>query len=325
MAAVFGICQWFHFRRYRQVEGTIEALAELGVRHLRTGISWADYHRTGGTSWYDWLMATLSEAGLDVLLSVWHTPPSISMDPQRGSTAVPPARTRDYADFVDTVIGRWGHRFGALEIWNEPNNPFKWDRRYDPDYTRFAALVWDAAHWARTRGKLTVLGGVTHLDRAFATRMAELRVVDAVDIGALHVFPEMWEPHASDWDHPDHWFGWEHRIEEHARWYGPRVWVTETGFATEGKQPRRSGERRQVELLQEALEAPVERLYWYGLFDLDPLLPAIEESNGGTREEPEYHMGLIRFHPRYRIRGYEKPAYELLRARAALQPIGAGS
>jgi CDP-paratose 2-epimerase len=325
LADTFGICQWFHFRRYRQVEATIEGLAELGVRHLRTGISWADYHRPGGVEWYDWQMRALSEAGLAVLLSVWHTPPSISLDPARRSTAVPPAHTRDFADFIDTIIERWDDQFDALELWNEPNNPYKWDPRYDPDHTRFATLIRDAAHWARVRGKPTVLGGVTHLDRTFAGRMSELGVVDMVDVVACHSFPEMWEPHATDWDHPDHWFGWEHRVEEHECWYGPRVWVTETGFATSGKTPGVPREELQVELLQAALQAPVERLYWYGLLDLDPALVAIEESNGGPREEPEYHMGLIRFNPRYRLSGHEKPAYEFLRARAAVEAVGADS
>lgn len=303
----------------------MEALAELGIRHLRTGISWADYHRPGGVSWYDWQMDALFEAGLEVLFSVWHTPPSISLDPVRRSTCVPPVRTRDYADFLDTIIARWGGRFHAIEIWNEPNNPYKWDRRYDPDYTRFAALVRDAANWAGKRGKLTVLGGVTHLDHRFARCMAEHGVPDMVDVVGLHPFPDMWEPHATDWDHPDHWFGWAHRIEAHRRLYGPRIWVTETGFATRGKQPGVHRERRQVELLRNALRVGAERLYWYSLFDLDPRLVAIEESNGGPREEPEYHMGLIRFNPRFQLRGYEKPAYRFLRAQMASPPVGLDS
>src|SRR4051794_9426471 len=73
-----GVCQWFHFQDHQAVERAVDALAELNVRHLRTGISWADYFRPGGKQWYDWQMARLRESGLEILLSIWHTPPSIS-------------------------------------------------------------------------------------------------------------------------------------------------------------------------------------------------------------------------------------------------------
>lgn len=314
MAEVIGICQWFHFGEHRQVEATVEALADLEVRHLRTGISWADYHRTGGIAWYDWQMRTLADAGIDLLMSVWHTPPSISLDPERGSTAVPPRRTRDYADFLDTIIDRWGDCFDDLELWNEPNNPYKWNPQYDPDHRLFASLIEDSAYWAAERGKRTVLGGVTHLDHEFADRMVGYGVHERVDIVGVHAFPDMWEPAATDWDHPDHWFGWEHRIETLSRAYDRPVWVTEVGLATVRKDGGPSREELQETNLLAAMEAPVERLYWYSMFDLDPKYLAIEEQNGGPREEAEYHMGLIRFDPDYRIDGREKPAYHALKA-----------
>ena len=34
-----GICQWFHYEAYDDVLVAIETLQELGVKHLRTGIS----------------------------------------------------------------------------------------------------------------------------------------------------------------------------------------------------------------------------------------------------------------------------------------------
>lgn len=32
----------------------------------------------GGKKWYDWQMKALAEAGVEVLLSMWHTPPSVT-------------------------------------------------------------------------------------------------------------------------------------------------------------------------------------------------------------------------------------------------------
>src|ERR687885_499579 len=41
-----GICQWFHFEDYRLDEG-VRWLRKLGVKYLRTGLSWADSYRPG--------------------------------------------------------------------------------------------------------------------------------------------------------------------------------------------------------------------------------------------------------------------------------------
>ncbi len=77
----FGVCQWFHYEDRAGVDQALELIAELGVRHLRTGISWADYLRPGGKNWYDWQMDRLRQSGVEILLSVWHTPPSLGEQP----------------------------------------------------------------------------------------------------------------------------------------------------------------------------------------------------------------------------------------------------
>src|SRR3546814_11388815 len=47
-----GICQWFHFEDHR-LDDAVRWLRRLGVRHLRTGLSWADSFRTGALAWLD--------------------------------------------------------------------------------------------------------------------------------------------------------------------------------------------------------------------------------------------------------------------------------
>ena len=318
----FGVCQWFHHEDFRLLEATVHALEELGVRHLRTGISWADWHRQDGPSWYEWQMAALAETDLEVLVSVWHTPPSITLDPARGLASIPPQRTRDFADFIDTVIQQYGDGFTHIELWNEPNNPYKWDRSYDPDYARFSEMIRDAASWTRDCGKVPVLGGLTLLDYDFVETMKRHGVLDEVEIVGIHAFPGMWEPHATSWDVPEHWYGWEHRISELSRAADDLpIWVTETGLATYDKATDRPGrEALQAERLEESLEAPAERVYWYTLFDLPPARVAIEEANEGPREEAEYHMGLLRSDRDFRIEGNRKEAYHRLRERLRPAP-----
>jgi CDP-paratose 2-epimerase len=300
IGARLGVCQWFHYEDEAGLRRAMDLLEELGVRHLRTGISWADFVRPGGQRWYDRQMAALGETGLEILLSVWHTPPSIS---EGGRCSAPPRRLRDYADFLDLVITRYGHAFSTLELWNEPNNRYKWDfAAFDPEWRKFAAMVIDAGYWCRARGVATCLGGISPADPHWVALMAERGVLEHVDVVAFHAFPCMWWPDAPCWDWSTHWQGWDHKVEmirEQSR--GKAVWVTETGLATwELSMGAPARHEAQVEMLMAAAQAPAERIYWYSLVDLDPAREAIE---GFHVDENEYHMGLV-MHG-----GEKKPAY----------------
>lgn len=288
----FGICQWFHYEDDESLDRAVELLHELGIRHLRTGISWADYYRPGGRAWYDRQMAALREAGLEVLLSVWHTPPSIA---EGGRCNTPPRRLRDYADFIDLVIERYGESFSTLELWNEPNNKYKWDfENFDSDWAKFGRMIVDAAHWAKCRGVRTCLGGMIPVDREWLALMARHGVLEHIDIVAIHAFPEMWWGDAPCWDWHDQWNGWEAKIAGIRGTAGGRpIWVTETGLATCDLECRRPARHdAQVQKLEEAAHAPAERVYWYSLIDLDPEREAIE---GFHVDENEYHLGLVTF------------------------------
>jgi len=283
-----GICQWFHYEDHRAVERAVELMHELGVRHLRTGISWADYHRPGGPRWYDWQMRQLAE--FDVLVSVWHTPPSIA---RHGCCNSPPVRLEEYGEFIEEIIDRHGEYFSHLELWNEPNNRYKWDfHLYDPDWSRFGEMIRLAAPRARRRGIPTVLGGMIPVDHEWLALMKRYGALNDIDIVGIHGFPEMWWPDGPCWDRPQHWRGWDEKvgyIEQHTE--GRPVWVTETGLATwDVERQREARFDLQVRRLQAAARAPVPRLYWYSLIDLHPDREAIE---GFHVDENEYHLGLV--------------------------------
>lgn len=297
-----GLCQWFHYLDHAALERAVGLLRELGVRHLRTGISWADFHRPEGPAWYREQMEALG--GFEVLLSIWHTPPSIS---ENESCSGPPRRLEDFADFVEQVIDEYGDCFAHLELWNEPNNRLKWDFPLcDHDWRKFGAMVRMAGERARARSVPTVLGGMIPVDRHWLALMKGYEVLPAVDVVGIHAFPEMWWPEAPSWDWPSHWQGWEAKvasIEPHTE--GRPVWVTETGLATWDLPGRRPGRfDLQMERLERAATAPVDRLYWYCLLDLDPSREAIE---GFHVDENEYHMGLVDHE------GARKPAWYRMR------------
>jgi CDP-paratose 2-epimerase len=302
MREKLGVCQWFHYEDFPGMERAIDELRTLGVRHLRTGISWADFHRPRGRAWYDWQMEALAD--FDVLLSVWHTPPSIA---EGAVCAGPPKRLRDYADFVWQVIDAYGERFSHLELWNEPNNRYKWAfDRFDPDWRKFGTMIDMAARTARMQGKPTVLGGMIPVDPQWLELVKGHGALQDVDVVAIHGFPEMWWHGSINWEWQRDWSGWGDKIDSiEPSAEGRPIWITETGLATLDFESGESGRfDLQATLLERAAAAPVPRVYWYSLIDLDPAREAIE---GFHVDENEYHMGLVSFD------GERKPAWHRLR------------
>lgn len=285
-----GICQWFHYEDYRSVERAVEYLTELGIRHLRTGISWADYHRPRGRQWYEWQMRQLAD--FEILMSVWHTPPSIAEGSRCNG---PPVRLDDYTGFIWQIHQEYGEYWQHLELWNEPNNRLKWNFiEFDPQWAKFGEMIRKAARQARLDGKTTVLGGMIPVDHHWLNLMKSYHALDDIDIVAIHAFPGMWWPNQPNWDWYSHWSGWDAKVEYIQPWCDGRpVWVTETGLATwdlEAEVPARF--EMQCSNLERAAAAPAERVYWYSLIDLDPRREAIE---GFHVDENEYHMGLVTF------------------------------
>jgi beta-xylosidase len=100
-APELGICQWFHFEDHR-LEDAVRWLRRLGVRYLRTGLSWADSHRPGALAWFDRQMHALEE--FEVTLTFCFTPESRGMRPHHTS---PPANVNEFAQFCADMVRRY--------------------------------------------------------------------------------------------------------------------------------------------------------------------------------------------------------------------------
>ena len=96
-----GICQWFHFEDHR-LEFAVEWLKRLGVRKLRTGISWADWHRPNAVAWFDKQMEALQD--FDVTVTLCFTPPSRGKQEHHTS---PPVDLEEFGWFAGDVVRRY--------------------------------------------------------------------------------------------------------------------------------------------------------------------------------------------------------------------------
>jgi beta-xylosidase len=96
-----GICQWFHFEDER-FEAALRWLKELGVKKLRTGLSWADSLRPNALSWFDRQMKALEP--YDVTVTFCFTPESEGLRPHHTS---PPRNPEAFADFCAAMVRRY--------------------------------------------------------------------------------------------------------------------------------------------------------------------------------------------------------------------------
>jgi CDP-paratose 2-epimerase len=152
----FGFAEWLRLGEHERVVSAVAGMRAAGASYVRTHLSWAEYHQPGGQEWYDWLIPTLGRA-FD-LLPCFHytpclayTPPSVS---RTGRASGAPHRMKDYADFVDHVLSRYGDHFRYVELWNEPNNLLDWTG----DMTRTgccSAKWWEARRtgWSIAAGR----------------------------------------------------------------------------------------------------------------------------------------------------------------------------
>src|SRR3954469_4476210 len=286
-----GMLEWFRPGEHDRVDRVLDDMATLGVSELRTGISWADVCTPEGEAWYAWLLPQLARH-VNVLPCFVDTPPGWGVAPK---TSAPPGNLKSYADFLDVLITRFGRYFEWIELWNEPNDPRKWDAaELDPYWWKFSEMIGNAAYWAQHRGKKTVLGGMKPIDPNWLRLMGERGLLKHIDAVGVHGFPG-----TTDSQPAEGWKGDIDRIRDVLKQFNPagQVWITETGYSTWGHD-----ERRQITGLIDAVDAPVERVYWYSLHDLDPRLAT---GDGFHADERDYHYGLKR------ADGSEKLLYRL--------------
>ena len=260
------------------VESALAELRQLGVGDLRTIISWAEWDTPEGEAWYGWLLPRLASE-VNLLPCVLYTSPNHGVAPR---ISAPPWDPKAYGDFIDVLITRFGECFDWIELWNEPDRLTEWDRTLDPHWQTYSAMIGGAAYWAQRRGKRTVLAGLRVFDPNWIELMFRRGVMQYIDAVGIHGFPGSSETT---------WAGWQPLIEtvqqslNHHR-SGAEIWISATGYST-----WRHDEYEQLRAFAEAIETPVERVYWHCARDLNPDFPTRE---GFHADDRDYHFGLQR-------------------------------
>ncbi len=104
-----GICQWFHFEDHR-LDDAVKWMKRLGVRYLRTGLSWADSFRPNALQWFDRQMQALAD--FDVTVTFCFTPEHRGIAPHHTSA---PQVKEEFAEFCASMLRRYADMIGAVE------------------------------------------------------------------------------------------------------------------------------------------------------------------------------------------------------------------
>ena len=96
-----GVCQWFNFEDHRLHEAVMW-LRRLGVKHVRTGLSWAESFFPNALDWFDRQMGALEE--FDVTVTFSFTPWQRGILPNCTS---PPVSVGEFADFCAAMVRRY--------------------------------------------------------------------------------------------------------------------------------------------------------------------------------------------------------------------------
>ena len=78
------------------------SLQDLGVKYLRTGLSWADYYRDNSLEWFDRQMKALEP--FDVTVTYCFTPEHKGVQPHHTS---PPTDVNEFGEFCAEMTRRY--------------------------------------------------------------------------------------------------------------------------------------------------------------------------------------------------------------------------
>ena len=96
-----GICQWFHFEDPR-LDDAVQWLQKLGVKRVRTGLSWADSERPEAERWLDRLVRALEP--FEATATFCFTPGARG---ERDDHTSPPRDVHEFADFCGRMAKRY--------------------------------------------------------------------------------------------------------------------------------------------------------------------------------------------------------------------------
>lgn len=271
LAEGFGVSDYFAPGEHERVCATSRQLQELGVHHLRLGLAYSDWQQQ--PDWAEWLLQELSPH-FDLLLAFCQLPPLAFA----GKAQTVTAASEDLLTFAGSLSASHGQCFASFELGNPLDDARIWDWTSEQHWQQLCALTRRGRQLADTHDKTYLLAGLRPSRRDRLQRLCTDGIIENIDALGLHGYPESWD---FDWRH------WSTVIRQlrqllHEHRETAELWISAAGYSTWDHD-----EVRQAWRLAEAMQAPVNRVYWAGFRDM-----AQPEKKCIRADARCYHLGL---------------------------------
>jgi GH35 family endo-1,4-beta-xylanase len=247
----------------------------VGANWIRLDMSWEDIEPKQDVwrfDFWDILVRVSSHYGIRILPVISRTPRWASSRPDSNLYyAYPPRDLKDFGDFIQKVVERYGRKIYYWEIWNEPDAQF-----WRGSVGGFYRLLKEARSTLRETDPTAriVLGGISFEGISFLEELFLLNAVDVIDVVGIHLYGRGPNDVSK-------------KLEEflgviNRSGTAKPVWVTEIGKPT---LPQYRSEDHQADFLKKTLldlssNPQVEKIFWYELKD-SGLVPFWREHNFG--------------------------------------------
>ncbi len=191
------------------VERDLGRLKAIGVEYVRVDVGWSSLESKGRgqiSSWYleriDHLVAEANQRGLELLLTFTETPCWASSAPdslrqncegswwERSVQRYPPRDAAEYARALAFLVGRYGDRVAAWEVWNEPNHPdYLKGGNQVAEYAAILRAAYPAAKAAHASAVI-VGGSLAGSDFEFTEALFARGIRDHFDAWSIHPYSE---------------------------------------------------------------------------------------------------------------------------------------
>jgi polysaccharide biosynthesis protein PslG len=325
---------------YTDMDRELDMSRDVGSNVVRVDLQWSSLETNGPGQWSSWYLDKLDHfvagaqaRGMKVLPNILGTPCWASSAPDtlkqncsgswwdRGVTQYLPTNLSYYGNVVKFVVGRYGTKLAALEIWNEPNGSdhnFLTASDYDAAYTQLVKAGYPASKAANPNVPV-LAGALSFADRPFLDALYADGIKGYYDGISVHPYNE-WRAPGDMWQ--DQWK--KYTLIPGLKWIREGmlaqgdtspVWITEFGWTScnPGAGPWCVGEANQAQ-------------YLYDSFPLIDQLGFIQSAivynlrNKGTdTNDQESQFGLVR--QDFSL----KPSYNAVKAALGGAAWGSGS
>lgn len=181
-ASPYGVCAHLSRDEFVQRDGILRMMNVAGIANVRFDLDWTSWEKDNE---YPKIAAVLDSAGREGVAAL----PILGWAPR----AVMPVEEKQdefiaaFRPFVADVMRRFGDRFPAVEVWNEPNLPGWWNI---PNPTNYLAVL-KAAYGeikAASPDTLVCLGGVSDVGLSYIRAIYELGGAPFFDVVCCHPY-----------------------------------------------------------------------------------------------------------------------------------------